>query len=95
MRRRFGRDRGTLSALLKALEGHLAYFDLSPVDDRVLDAAILLIERYALRAADALHLAAAVLLSRDIGRRQLRFATLDAEQAAAATAAGLRVLRLD
>ena len=74
---------------------HLDHFDLSPLDERVLEKGIELVNHHALRAADAIHLAAAILLARDLGRRQMRFTTVDTEQAKAASAEGLRVIRLD
>lgn len=94
IRRRFGRNKGALVPLLKIVNEHLEYFDLSPIDDRVLEKGIALVERHALRAGDAIHLAAAILLSKEVGRRQLRFATVDSEQGNAATAEGLKVIRL-
>ena len=94
IRRRFGKSTGQLHALSKLLIQHLEHFDLSPIDDRVLATGIELIERHALRAADALHLAAALLLSKELGRRQFRFATLDHEQADAAGAEHLKVVLL-
>lgn len=95
VRRRFGRDKGILRSLLRAIDDHLSHFDLSPIDERILDKGIELVDRHALRAGDAIHLSAAVLLARELGRRQMRFATVDAEQAEAASAEGIKVIRLD
>jgi predicted nucleic acid-binding protein len=95
VRRRFGRDKAMQTALLKSLNEHLDHFDLSPIDSDVLDTAIALVDRHSLRAGDALQLAGAVMLLRTLGRRQLRFATVDAEQARAARAEGMKVLQLD
>jgi predicted nucleic acid-binding protein len=92
--RRFARDRAMMVPLLRTVDEHLAHFDLSPIGERVLDRGIALIKRHALRAGDAIHLASAILLSKDLGRRQLRFATVDAEQGAAAAAEGLKIIRL-
>ena len=94
IRRRFARDKGARASLLKIVTQHLEHFDLSPIDDRVLDNGVALVERHALRASDAIHLAAAILLSKDLGRRHLRFTTVDAEQGIAAVAEGLNVIRL-
>ena len=94
VRRRFGRDRAILTSLLKSIEGPLERFDLSPIDERVLERGTELVERHALRAGDAIHLAAAVLLSKEFGRRQLRFATVDADQGEAAVAEWLKVILL-
>ena len=94
IRRRFGRNAAQAGFLTRLVSEHLKHFDLSPIDDRVLGAGMLLVERHALRAADALHLGAALLLSRELGRRQFRFATLDREQAEAARAERLKVLLL-
>jgi predicted nucleic acid-binding protein len=95
IRRRLGNDKGNLRSLLTTIEEHLDHFDLSPIDERVLEKGINLVDRHALRAGDAIQLAAAVLLSKDLGRRQMRFATVDAEQAKAASSEGLKVIRLD
>ena len=37
IRRRFGRDKGMLLSLLKVVQGHLDHFDLSPIDEQVLE----------------------------------------------------------
>lgn len=94
IRRRFGRDRAILASLLKIMNGHVDHFDLQPVDAAVLERGIALVERHAIRAGDAIHLASAVLLSRDLGRRNVRFASADREQANAASAEGLKVIGL-
>lgn len=94
IRRRFARDKGMLSTLVRTVRGHLDHFDLAPLEERVLDKAMAVIERHALRAGDALHLASAILLSKDLGRRQFRFATVDDEQGIAASAEGLKVIQL-
>ena len=95
IRRRFAQDRAMQASLLKFLNEHLDHFDLSPIDTRALEKAIALVDRHSLRAGDALHLAAAVLLAKELGRRQFRFATTDGEQAQAARAEGMKVIRLD
>ena len=92
--RRFGPNKAQRSSLLALLEEHLKHFSLSPVDERVLSRAELLVDRYALRAGDALHLSAASLLAKELDRRQLRFVTADEEQLAAAKAEGLKVIDL-
>jgi hypothetical protein len=90
--RTLGNDRRRAGAVLRALEETLAHFALVPVDDGQLEVAVKLVRKHALRAADAIHLAGALTLSRRLGRRQIRFATADREQAAAARAEGIRVI---
>ena len=63
-------------------------------DASLIDLGTRMILKHALRAADSLHLAAAVQLARDIGRKGLHFATADGEQAEAAAAENLKVIRL-
>jgi predicted nucleic acid-binding protein len=94
MRRRFFRDRAQHTTLQHLLAQHLKTFDLSPIDDRVLAAGERLVERHGLRAADALHVSTALLLSKDLGRRQFRFLTADAEQSRAAKRENLKVVLL-
>jgi predicted nucleic acid-binding protein len=53
-----------------------------------------MVERHALRAGDALHLASAIVLTKELGRRQFRFVTADTEQADAAKAENLKVVAL-
>jgi predicted nucleic acid-binding protein len=65
-----------------------------PLDGALLELSTTLVLKHSLRAADALHLGAAVQLGRELGRRKLHFATADEEQAAAASAENLKVLRL-
>jgi predicted nucleic acid-binding protein len=92
--RRLGRDRRNRNALLKTIGGHVAYFDLVQVDEEHLEGATRLIKAHSLRAADALHLASAIILSRGLGMRRIPFVTADGEQAAAARAERLKVFEL-
>lgn len=92
--RRLGRDRRVREALLATIEDHLTHFHLVLLGEAQLDKSVVLIKRHALRAADAIHLAAAMLLARDLGRRSLRFTTADALQAKAAREEGLQVTEL-
>jgi len=92
--RRLGRNRGRRDSLLRRLESHLRAFDLVTVDSDLLGRSVRLIRAHALRAGDAIHLAAALMLSREIGIRQLRLVTADAAQAIAARGEGLRVVEL-
>jgi uncharacterized protein len=92
--RKSGPDRALRESLLRLAEDHLSGFDLIPADPALLDLGARLILKHALRAADALHLAAAVSLARVLGRRKLHFATADAEQADAAAAEHLKTIRL-
>ena len=66
--------------------------NLTPMSEPDIGLSLKLIRRHSLRGADAVHLAAALLLSKERGNRKFRFITADAEQAAAARAEGLRVL---
>ena len=92
--RRHGRDVVTRDRVLALMDVHLKDFDLYPVDDGLLDRAVVLIRRRALRSADAIHLAGAVRIARDLPRAPIRFVTADTEQARPARAAGLRLIRL-
>lgn len=92
LRRMLGRNRAKMERAWSSLGEFLSYFTLSRVDEPVLERAIRLIDLHALRAADAIHVSSALLLQKELGRRQFHFATLDAEQAAAAKAEGLKVL---
>ncbi|MBI3858187.1 MAG: type II toxin-antitoxin system VapC family toxin [Planctomycetes bacterium] len=94
IRRRFSRNKAQGAGLLRLLEGHLRHFSLVPLDEGVLRAAEGLLDRHPLRAADALHLSSAILLARELDRRQFRFVTADGEQLSAAKAEGLRVISL-
>lgn len=92
--RRLGRDKRNRESLLALVDEHLGHFGLSGLDQSHIDLAVRLIKKHALRSADALHLASALVLCRVVGRRTLRFVTADAEQAAAAKEEGLKVLSL-
>ncbi len=94
MRRRFARDRAPHASLRQLLSQHLKTFDLSPIDERVLETGERLVERHGLRAVDALHVSTALLLSKDLGRRQFRFLTADGDQAHAAKRENLKVVLL-
>jgi predicted nucleic acid-binding protein len=76
------------------LEDHLKHFDLIPVDQAQLEVAVRLIRKHRLRSADAIHLAGALVLARELGRGRVRFATADVPQAVAAKAEGLKVVEL-
>ncbi|HXX93070.1 MAG TPA: type II toxin-antitoxin system VapC family toxin [Planctomycetota bacterium] len=92
--RKLGRDRRNRDALLKTIKGHLAFFDLSAVAEGHLEEATRLIKTYSLRAADALHVASALILRKELGRRSLAFLTADREQAQAARSERLKVFEL-
>ena len=92
--RQLGRDRRLRDALLETVEAHLQGFALLAVDDRQLGSAVRLIRAHGLRAADALHVAAALSLAREVGSGTVRFVTADAEQAKAARAERLRVIEV-
>jgi predicted nucleic acid-binding protein len=95
IRRRFGRDRAKVASLLRTVNAHIDHFDLQAIDEAVLEKGIPLVERHGLRAGDAIHLASALLLARDLGRRHIRFASVDREQTLAASAEGLKVIKLE
>ena len=90
--RRAGRNIRLRDAVLNLLEEHLEGMNLTPMSEPDIGLSLKLIRRHSLRGADAVHLAAALLLSKERGNRKFRFITADAEQAAAARAEGLRVL---
>lgn len=85
-------DRRRAEAVLGTLESTLKHFTFVPVDDRLLEAAVRIIRKHLLRGADGVHLSAALMLRRELGRRHFRFATGDLEQAGAAREEGLRVI---
>lgn len=93
--RRFSKDKEVRATLLKLLDEHLRHFDLVPMDEDLVELGTKLVRAHALRAGDALHLAAAIRLSRELGRRRFRFASADDEQADAAEAEGIRVIRFN
>ena len=92
--RKLGSDRRVRESLLGLLEEHLKHFDLVPIDDDQIKLSVRMIRKHRLRAADAIHLAAVMGLSRELGKRKLRFATADGLQARAARREGLRVIEL-
>ena len=63
-----------------------------PVDDQTLDLACILVSRHALRAYDAVHLAACLFLLRLRARDDLTFISADRRLLTAARAEGLAVL---
>src|SRR2546428_517646 len=64
-------DRRLRDSLLNLLDEHLKQFDLLPVDQAQLELAVKLIQKHRLRSADAIHLAGALFLARDLGRTRL------------------------
>jgi predicted nucleic acid-binding protein len=92
--RRLGDDKRKAKAILDKMEEHLRHFVLVPLGEEVLEKAAAMAWAHRLRAADAIHVAAARNLARDLGRASFRVATSDIEQAAAARAEGLRVIDL-
>ena len=79
-----------------AVDGFSKYFKSEvfryPVDDQTLDLACALVHRYALRAYDAVHLAACLLLLRLGSRDDLTFISADRRLLTAARSEGLAVL---
>lgn len=92
--RRTGHRPHLRDAILDLLERHREGMNLVPFLEEHVESALRLARRYALRGADAVHLATALQVFRECGRRNFRFVTADAEQLAAARAEGLRVLGL-
>jgi predicted nucleic acid-binding protein len=72
----------------------LEYVDLVNVDEEHLKFTSRLIRAHFLRAADALHLASAIILGRELGKRRTPFLTADPDQAAAARAEKLKVVEI-
>jgi predicted nucleic acid-binding protein len=92
--RKLGRDKRNREALLQTIDEHLAFFHLSAIDERHLEESTRLVKRYSLRAADALHVASALILRKSMTIRSFPFLTADGEQAEAARAEKLKVFEL-
>ena len=92
--RKLGSNRRVRESLLGLLEEHLKHFDLLPITDDQIELSVKLVRKHRLRAAEAIHLAAALLLSRIIGRKRMRFVTADAAQADAARGEEFKVIEL-
>ena len=94
-RRRRGGDVGE-EASARAVEEFTDHFKssffLHAVDDRTLNLACVLVHRHALRAYDAVHLAACLLLLRLSARDDLTFVSADRRLLTAARSEGLAVL---
>lgn len=86
-----GSDGALRDKVLKDVRSALAEFDLLSADIAQGELAARFAVEHHLRGADALHVAAAFLLSKELGRG-LRFVTSDVEQAAAARSEKLRVI---
>jgi predicted nucleic acid-binding protein len=96
-----GDREGAIDKVLDRLSKELGAGNTSRILDSILspaaalvDRAARLIDRHGLRAADALHVAAALTLASEIGRKSLRFLSADQEQMDAALFKGLRLLHL-
>ena len=92
--RRLGRDKRNRESLLAEIKQHLEYFDLVNVGDDQIAKANALVRTYFLKALDALHLASALSLSRELGQKRMVFLTGDADQASAARAERFKVIEL-
>ena len=86
-----GSDRVLRDKVLKDVRSALAEFELVPADIAQGELAARFAMEHRLRGADALHLAAAYLLAKELGRG-VRFVTSDVAQAAAARSEKLRVI---
>lgn len=86
-----GSDRALRDKVLKDVRSALAEFELLPADIAQGELAVRLAVERGLRGADALHVAAACLLARELGRG-VRFVTSDVDQAAVARSEKLRVI---
>jgi hypothetical protein len=89
--RLFGK-RGLMKSVVEEALEELREWSLLAVDP-ALEGATLLCRRHGLRGADAVHLASALTLRREVTRK-FRFASADARQLAAARAEGLKVIDL-
>ena len=70
-------------------------FFVYPVDDRMLELACVMVRRHALRAYDAVHLAACLFLLRLYARDDLTFVSADRRLLTAARSEGLAVVNPD
>jgi len=86
-----GSDRALRDKVLKEVRSALAEFELMPADIGQAELAARFAVEHRLRGADALHVAAAFLLSRELARG-VRFVTSDIDQASAARSEKLRVI---
>lgn len=86
-----GTNRALRDKVLKDVRSALAEFDLLPADIGQAELAARFAVDHGLRGADALHVAAAFLLSREVPRG-VRFVTSDVDQAEAARSEKLRVI---
>ncbi len=89
--RMVGLERAMRDRVLKRAREQLASFELLSTDIAQAELAARFAVEFALRGADALHLAAACLMAREMGR-EVRFVTSDRDQAAAARAEKLKVI---
>lgn len=78
--------------LLREAMDALARFLLHTVADDIVEDSIPIARSDGLKGADAVHLATALAMARDVGRKGFVFMTRDKEQAAAARRRGLRVI---
>lgn len=92
--RRLADDGRLAASLLRRLEGAWKTFSFVPLDGAQAAQAENLARAHRLRGADAVHLAAAVWLAAELGRRSVRLASAGAEQLRAARALGLRVIEV-
>ena len=90
--RRNRHNRAQLGRLLNEATEALARFLLHSVADDLIWDSVAIARSEGLKGADAVHLATALALARDIGRKGFVFITRDKEQGAAARRKGLRVL---
>ena len=86
-----GSDRALRDKIMESMRTHLSKFDLLPADIAQAELAAHFTGEHGLKGADALHVASACILVREL-RRGLRFVTSDVEQAAAARAEKLKVI---
>lgn len=86
-------DSDTASLILDALQSHLeGRFLRQPLNDSVLDGALEMIDRYALRAYDAIQLAGCLAFQMDAGKENLTFVCSDQQLLAAARSELLSIL---
>ena len=96
-RRRMGDlDEYEVEGAIERFTAHFkGWFFLYPIDARMLELACDLVHRYALRAYDAVHLAACLFILRLYARDDLTFVSADRRLLTAARSEGLEVLNPD
>ena len=90
--RRLRPDSAAIDVACAGVRRTVDRFHLVSVVDDIVEESAGVARRLGLKGADAVHLATALAIAREGGRRGLLFLTLDVEQAAAGRRRGLRVV---